>query len=147
MDVTVGALVLVGRLLFVLFFLDSGINNLRMRDTVAERLRGPTMPSLIRRNAALFNLASAMLLIAGSAMIALGAWPDIGALFLALFLIPVTVMSHPFWKSADRAQRRQQLMSFLRNGTLLGGCVVLFAFFAAQPQISFTLTGPFFSLR
>ncbi len=147
MDLTVAALVLVGRLLFVLFFLDSGINNIRKRATVAERLRGPTMPATIQRHAALFNLASAALLVAGSAMIALGAWPDIGALLLALFLIPVTITSHQFWKFADPAQRRQQRTSFLRNGTLLGACVLLFAFFAARPQIPFTLVGPLFSLR
>lgn len=147
MDVTIGALVLLGRLLFVLFFLDSGVNNVRQRAAVAERLRGPTMPSLIRRNAALFNLASAALLIAGSAMIALGAWPDVGALFLALFLIPVTITSHQFWKLVDPAQRRQQRTSFLRNGTLLGACVLLFALFTVEPQVPFTLVGPLFSLR
>jgi hypothetical protein len=69
------------------------------------------------------------------------------ALFLALFLIPVTVVSHPFWKSADPTKRRQQFTSFLRNATLLRGCVLLFILFTAQPQISFTLTSPFFSRR
>lgn len=105
------------------------------------------MPALIRRYAALFNLASAVLLIAGSAMIALGAWPDVGALFLGLFLIPVTVTSHPFWQFVDPLQRRQQFTSFLRNGTLLGACVMFSAFFASQHQIPLTLTDSFFSLK
>lgn len=105
------------------------------------------MPALIRRYAALFNLASAALLLAGSAMIALGAWPDVGALLFALFLIPVTFTSHPFWRFAEPAQRRQQRMSFLRNGTLLGACVLVFAFFAVEPQVPLTLTGSLISLR
>lgn len=139
---------LVGRIVFALFFLDNGVNNLRTRPAMAKRLAAPTMPALIRRYPDLFNIASSLLLVAGSVMLAVGAWADVGALFLVAFLVPTTLTSHPYWTFTDPAQRRQQRMSFLRNVTFLGGCLFLFGFFAAYGHgLAYTLTDALFDLR
>jgi len=72
---------------------------------------------------------------------ALGIWPDVGALMLAAFVIPTTLLFHPFWTFSDAAQRRTQWGSFFRNVSLLGATLALFAFLTATgPQ--FAVTGP-----
>jgi uncharacterized membrane protein YphA (DoxX/SURF4 family) len=48
-------------------------------------------------------------------LVVLGIWPDLGALMIAAFLIPTTLLFHPFWTVADPAERRTQRGSFYRN--------------------------------
>lgn len=141
-------LLLAGRLLFVAFFLESGIRNLRRRGAVAEKLTAPTMPSPFRRYPRFFSIASSLLLLAGSVMVGLGAYADVGALLLAFFLVPTTYASHPFWRHQDGAERRHHVMGFLRNLTFFGGCLFLFAFFAGYGHgLALMLTDPLLTLR
>lgn len=141
-------LMLCARVLFAVFFVDSGINNLRNRDALAKRLAGPAMPALIRRYPEFFNLGSTGLLVVGSVMLTLGIYPDLGALALAVFLVPVTLTTHPYWTAKDPVVRRQQRMAFLRNVSFFGACLFFFSFFAAYGHgLPFTVTDALFSLR
>ncbi|WER49882.1 DoxX family protein [Cupriavidus sp. WKF15] len=49
-----------------------------------------------------------------------------GALALAVFLVPVSLVFHGFW-SADAATFQNQLNHFLKNLSILGGMLVVFA--------------------
>ncbi|KAF7963851.1 hypothetical protein AWV79_14535 [Cupriavidus sp. UYMMa02A] len=49
-----------------------------------------------------------------------------GALALAVFLVPVSLVFHGFW-SADAATFQNQLNHFLKNVSILGGMLVVFA--------------------
>ncbi len=49
-----------------------------------------------------------------------------GALVLALFLVPVTLVFHPFW-SADAANYQNQFNNFFKNVSILGGMLVVFS--------------------
>lgn len=53
-------------------------------------------------------------------------WPQteaLGAVVLAGFLIPATLVAHPFWKS-PREERSPQLANFLKNVCMTGGLLV-----------------------
>jgi putative oxidoreductase len=41
---------------------------------------------------------SGAMLLAGGLLIAIGLWPDLGALLLAAFLLPVAYYMHAYWK-------------------------------------------------
>lgn len=74
--------------------------------------------------------------------VAAGIWADVGALMIAAFVIPADWFLHAFWKVEDQAQRQTQRQSFLRNVTLLGAALALFAVFASIDHgLRFAVTG------
>ena len=79
--------------------------------------------------------------------IVLGIWPDLGVLMIAAFLIPTTILFHPFWTFSDATQRRTQRGSFFRNISLLGATLALFAFLSVIGPGKFAITGSLFNLR
>src|SRR5205823_2623757 len=86
-------------------------------------------------------------LLAGSVPIALGIWPDVGALMFALFLVPAALYLHAYWKLDDPAARRTQQSSFLRNLMMLGSSLLAFGTFATLGgALRFTLTAPVVSV-
>jgi uncharacterized membrane protein YphA (DoxX/SURF4 family) len=75
--------------------------------------------------------------------IALGIWPDIGALMIAVFAIPAAAWFHRFWEVEDPMQRQFQQGYFGRNVIIVGACLVMFAFFAAAGDaLRYAITGP-----
>jgi putative oxidoreductase len=68
----------------------------------------------------------------GGLSVALGYYARVGAVLLALFLAPVTLMMHAFWLVPDPNAARLEYMSFLKNVALFGGALCL-AYFGAGP--------------
>src|SRR5206468_1306544 len=58
-------------------------------------------------------------LLAASASITLGIWPDIGALMVAVFVVPAAWYFHRFWTMDDPDVRRTQALAFYRNVEIL----------------------------
>jgi uncharacterized membrane protein YphA (DoxX/SURF4 family) len=132
----------VGRILFVTSFVNSGVGHLRHQERMEDYAKGAGMPFPL-----LAGWPAGLWLLAGSASIVLGAWGDIGALGLGLFVILAAGYFHRFWEVADPEQRHAQRMNFTRNATYLGAALALFAVFAsAGPNLPLTLTGPLFEL-
>jgi putative oxidoreductase len=129
---------LVGRVLFAAMFASSArghILNAERYLAAARRVRLP-LPEVAGWPIGLW-------LIVGDLSIVLGIWPDIGALMLALFLVPTTLLFHPFWNFSDPTERRTQTSSFVRNVSLLGGCLIIFAAcLTIGHALRFTITGP-----
>ena len=51
-------------------------------------------------------LGSGALLLLGGLSVLLGIWPDLGALLLAVFLVPTALLMHAFWKETDHRPSR-----------------------------------------
>jgi putative oxidoreductase len=136
-------ILLVGRLFFVVFFLNSTIFHLtkgQMAIGFAKHVSFP-MPFLA-------GWPSGVWLLTGSLAIVLGVWADVGALMLGLFVILAAAGFHRYWEIEDQEQRQAQKANFLRNATYLGACLIIFAFFASFGQdIPLTITDPLFDLR
>ena len=77
----------------------------------------------------LMGLARIVEVIGGLAL-AMGVFPELGSLALALFLTAATVTGHAFWRAPTEQSRMHQLVSFILNICFLGGLV----FIAACPQ-------------
>jgi putative oxidoreductase len=117
---------LIGRLLFVAIFLNSGINHFRERDSMAAYARssGAPAPELT------VPLTGAMIFV-GGALIAIGVWPDVGALLLAAFLLPAAFYMHAYWKVEDPQMRTMQMHHFFKNVSMFGASLTLFYVFTA----------------
>jgi putative oxidoreductase len=81
----------------------------------------------------------------GVISVALGIWADVGALCLVLFLVPVTYLTHGFWR-LEGQPRQAQLGNFLRNLSYLGG-VLLILHAALAGSRPLTVTGPLLTIR
>ncbi|MFD9968708.1 hypothetical protein ACFWYA_11075 [Streptomyces sp. NPDC059011] len=77
----------------------------------------------------------------------LGVWADLGALLIAVFVLPTALIMHAFWKETDPRTRQTEQISFLKDTALGGAALVMLAFFAyAGHDLGLTLTGPLFHL-
>ncbi|MER5768192.1 DoxX family protein [Streptomyces sp. NPDC001985] len=136
-------LVLIGRILFALLFLNSAIGHLTRTRTLAgyAGARGVPAPA-----AATFG--SGLLLAAGGLMVLLGVWADLGALLLAVFLFPTALLMHAFWKEDDAQARQTEMINFLKAVSLGGAALMLLAFFSyAGHDLGLTITGPLLGIR
>jgi uncharacterized membrane protein YphA (DoxX/SURF4 family) len=142
MSVATGAIVLGGRILFAIFFgpiagVMGHIQRSKMMEEGARAAKFP-VPSIA-------GWPTGVWLVLGSLSIALGIWPDIGALMVAAFLLPAAVYFHTFWKIEDPMQKQTQMSFFWRNMIGIGACAIMFGTFVALgPALRFTITGALF---
>lgn len=91
-------------------------------------------------------LTGAQILI-GALMVALGIWPDLGALLLVVFLVPTAFIMHRFWTETDPAVKAMEQTQFLKDLALAGAALVMFAVFAYLGEdLGLVLVGPLFTL-
>jgi putative oxidoreductase len=131
---------LIGRLVFAAMFINSGINHFKEREnmTAYARSQGAPAPEL-------GVPGSGVLILVGGVLVAIGLWPDLGALLLAAFLLPVSFYMHAFWKVEDPQMRKMQETHFWKNMSLAGASILLFALFAAcGDDIGLMAGGPLF---
>jgi putative oxidoreductase len=130
---------LVGRLLFLVVFVRGGYGSRNLSHTIAMAARaGAPLASVTVP-------VSQVLQWIGIISVALGIWADIGALCLVLFLVPVTYLTHGFWRFEGQP-RQVQTGNFLRNLTYLGG-VLLILHAALVGALPLTVTGPLLTIR
>jgi putative oxidoreductase len=137
----VDILVLIGRILFVSLFIQSGIGHLTQTAAMAGYAQSRGVPAA--RQA---TIISGIQLLLGSAMVLFGIWADLGALLLVLFLIPTAILMHGFWRESDQQSRMTEMVQFNKDLALGGAALALFAFFAHVDDLGLTITGPLFDL-
>lgn len=138
MTATEGFVVLIGRVLFAVFFIRSGIAHVRKHEGMKGYAGSAGFPF-----PGIGGWPAGVWLLAGAASIALGVWADVGSLMIALFLVLAALYFHRFWTIRDDEQRQTQASSFYRNVALLGSSLALWGFFVAGGKaVRFTLTGP-----
>jgi putative oxidoreductase len=120
-DASDGALILLSRILLSLPFLYSGIDKFRrwsaaQREVAASGLPWPT----------LLHLATVLLQLGGGLSLLIGLEARLGSLLLCLFLIPVTLIYHPFWRRSG-PDFVAEADHFLLNFAFIGGLLMILA--------------------
>jgi putative oxidoreductase len=131
---------LIGRLVFAAMFINSGVNHFMEREnmTAYARSQGAPAPEL-------GVPGSGVLILVGGVLVAIGLWPDVGALLIAGFLLPVSFYMHAFWKVDDPQMRKMQETHFWKNISLAGASILLFALFAeCGDHLGLMAGGPLF---
>ena len=118
-------LVPIGRVLFALMFILSAPNHFARSTIDYAAHQGVPATSI------LVPIAGIIALIGGLS-VAIGLYARVGALLLALFLIPVTLWMHAFWNVTDPMQHMMQMINFLKNVSMLGGALLMM-YFGAGP--------------
>jgi uncharacterized membrane protein YphA (DoxX/SURF4 family) len=121
------AVLLIARILFAFMFIMSGINHLVPKNTAA--MAGYAQFKKVPMAKLSVQLSGLLLLLSGLSII-LGVYADLGALVVAVLLAAMAVMMHDFWK-ADAAAKQSEMISFMKNISMAGGALFIFAI-AAQ---------------
>ena len=121
MSVTEIALI-VGRVLFALLFISSGVNHFTQNSAMTTYAKYKKIPM-----AKIAVYISGLMLVLGGIYIALGFYADLGALLIAIFLIPTAFLMHAFWKESDATVKSNERIAFFKDLSLAGAALIIFA--------------------
>jgi len=113
---------LVGRLIYGGFFLMMAMNHFTQADMLTGYAQAKGVPS-----PRLAVLGAGVLLLIGGVSVLTGFQPKIGILALVLFLLPVSIQMHAFWKETNEQAKMTEIVQFLKNMALLGAALALLA--------------------
>ena len=108
--------ILIGRILLVLIFLQSGVGKIENFGGTVQYMASYGMPYTN-----FFLVGAIFFELVGSATVILGYFARFGALLLLIFLIPTTLIFHSNF--ADQVQ----MIMFMKNVSMLGGCLIVLA--------------------
>ena len=116
---------IVGRILFALIFINSGFAHFAQREAMTGYAQFKKVPA-----AKLAVPVSGVMILLGGLSIVLGLWMDLGALLLAIFLIFSAFMMHNFWIMDDATQKMNETVAFFKNLSMAGAALIILAVIA-----------------
>lgn len=119
------AVLVIGRILFALIFVTSGIAHFAKLEAMTGYAQYKKLPA-----AKLGVIISGLFFLLGGIYIAAGFWVDLGALLLAITLILAAVIFHNFWKETDPTAKQNEMIAFNKDIALAGASLILFALIA-----------------
>ena len=123
------AVLLVGRILFALIFINSGIAHLTKTAAMTGYAQYKKVPA-----AKLSVIVTGLMMLVGGVFIVLGFYADLGALLIAAFLIPAALIMHKFWAETDATAKQNESIGFFKDLSLAGAALVLFAILHAGAE-------------
>ena len=119
---------LAGRVLFAALFLTSAPAHFQEESIAWVAEQGIPFAEFLVPLAGFLSLTGGMLVFLGFRA-RLGAW------LLVAFLVPVTLLMHPFWAVTDPVARAMQQAMFFKNLSMLGGALLIAAFGAGPSSL------------
>lgn len=112
---------LIGRILMSAIFVSGGINKLMHINETAGYMAQSGIPA-----AHTLAIVAAVAELLGGLAVLFGFLARLGALGLFIYLIPVTLVFHAFWKF-EGVERQMQMTNFMKNLGIMGGFLLLYA--------------------
>ena len=131
----------IGRVLFALIFINSGIAHLTKLEAMTGYAQYKKVPA-----AKLSVIVSGLMILVGGLYIALGIYADLGALLIALFLIPAAFLMHAFWKETDATAKQNESIGFFKDLALAGAALIIFALVSTGTNFGPSITSAFFNM-
>ena len=134
-------LLVIGRVLFALIFINSGIAHLTKLEAMTGYAQYKKVPA-----AKLSVIVTGLMLVVGGLYIALGVYADLGALLLAIFLVASAFMMHNFWTIEDAQAKQNESISFFNNLALAGAALIIFVMVGTGVDFGPSITEGLFNL-
>lgn len=119
---------LLGRVLFSLVFIGSGIGHLTQTEGSAQYATYKKVP-----NATLMVQLSGACMLLGGAAIILGIWMDLAGFLLAVLVLIMGFMMHKFWEETDPQTKQVEMAMFMKNVSIAGAGLIIAAISAYAP--------------
>ena len=132
---------IVGRVLFSLLFISSGVAHLTKLQAMTGYAQYKKVPA-----AKLSVIVTGLMLIIGGLYVALGIYADLGALLLTIFLLLSAFKMHDFWKVTDAQAKQSEMTSFMKNLALAGASLIIFVLVGSGVEFGPTITEGIFNL-
>lgn len=117
---TILILLLIGRIMFALIFIFSGITQLLNIKGTVQLMSTLGIP--FPKFSAIF---SSLMAIVGGIGIVFHAYSLYGSIIIILFLLPTTFMGHRFWSIKDKKEKTNHMQHFMKNISMIGGAIVI----------------------
>ncbi|MGA0070872.1 MAG: DoxX family protein [Candidatus Nanopelagicaceae bacterium] len=134
-------LLVIGRVLFALIFINSGIAHLTKLNDMTGYAQFKKVPA-----PKLAVIVTGLMLIIGALYIVFGVYADLGALLLAIFLVPTAFMMHNFWTIQDPQAKQGEMINFFKNLSLAGAALIIFVLVGSGVEFGPSITDGFFNL-
>lgn len=134
-------LLVIGRVLFALIFINSGIAHLTKLNDMTGYAQFKKVPA-----AKLAVIVTGLMLIIGGLYIVFGVYADLGALLLAIFLVPTAFMMHNFWTIQEPQAKQSEMINFFKNLSLAGAALIIFVLVGSGVDFGPSVTDGFFNL-
>jgi uncharacterized membrane protein YphA (DoxX/SURF4 family) len=135
-------LLIIGRVLFSLIFISSGISHLTKVEAMSGYAQFKKVPA-----PKLAVIVSGLVIVLGGLYIALGVWADLGGLLLAGFLIVTAFLMHNFWTIQDPQAKQGEMINFLKNLALAGAALIIFVIVGSGGEFGPSITAPWFDFK
>ncbi len=122
--------ILIGRILLVFIFLNSGIGKIGNFEGTAQY-----MAKFGMSNTSFFLFGAIVFELVGSVMVILGYFTRLGTLLILIFLIPTTLIFHTNFSD------RMQMIQFMKNVSMFGGCLLLLSAGPGRLSLDYFLRG------
>lgn len=133
------AVLAIGQILFALIFINSGIGHLTKLEAMTGYAKYKKVP------AAKFSVVlSGLMILVGGVYVALGIYADLGALLIAIFLVPTAFIMHAFWKETDPTAKMNETISFFKDLSLAGAALIIYALVSGGAELGINITNSFF---
>ena len=129
---------LLGRVLFSLVFIGSGIGHLTQTEGSAQYATHKKVP-----NATLMVQITGACMVLGGAAIILGIFMDLAALLIAILVLIMGFMMHKFWEETDPQTKQVEMAMFMKNVSIAGGGLIITAF-TSSAYVPYTITDGIF---
>ncbi len=110
---------LIGRILFGMYFVMSGIQHFRHLQNMTGYASSKKVPAPKYS----VMLAGVVIVFAGLGVV-LGVYTTISLIALAVFLVVVAFWMHDFWRAEDPNEKMAEMHQFLKNIALAGGALM-----------------------
>ena len=135
-------LLIIGRVLFSLIFISSGISHLTKVEAMSGYAQFKKVPA-----PKLAVIVSGLVIVLGGLYIALGVYADLGGLLLAGFLIVTAFLMHNFWTIQDPQAKQGEMINFLKNLALAGAALIIFVIVGSGGEFGPSITAPLFDFK
>ncbi|MFQ5949023.1 MAG: DoxX family protein [Acidimicrobiia bacterium] len=115
------ALFLIGRILFVLIFVGSGMGHFTNPGMV-QYAESKGVPA-----AKLMVWLTGLAMILGAVSILLWRYVEVGTWLIVAFLLTAAFKVHDFWAVQDPMQKQVEMAQFMKNLSMAGAAIVFYA--------------------
>lgn len=113
---------LIGRIIVGIYFLENAHSHLIKGSHLSGYAASKGVPS---PRAAIF--VSGLLLLIGGLSVLTGVAVSWGILALIVFMVPVTLKMHNYWRETDPMARMNQRIAFMKNLAIIGFLLMTYA--------------------